>query len=199
MASSSSCLHGPHSQQQAAGANLSSDRLPVGIWQAMFRPQQQLPHLQNLRTDSWTTSNNHGGVQDVPATAFSATDVSRLVGSCPGLQDLSLELQPDVQLAALAQLTDLTTLRIYMATASSVKSLSGLSGLRGLDVNACPACSPAALLPLTALRQLTRLDVMPVEGMGGAHAAWVNLSSQVSVWLQAISDCHALLACLHAC
>ena len=107
-------------------------------------------------------------MHDPLALAFSAADLSRVVGSCPNLQQLTCELHPGVQLAALSQLTALTTLSISKATESSVNSLSGLVELQDLTVTAHSACSLAALVPLTALRQLTSLDISPMQGVGGA-------------------------------
>ena len=106
------------------------DGLPAGIWQAVFRPQQQLPHLQELRLGGGFAVGNNAELQDPLAAACSAADISRLVECCPKLQELILVLQPDVQLAALSQLTALTSLTIWRAKEVSVKSLSGLTGLR---------------------------------------------------------------------
>ena len=151
------------------------DGWPAGIWQAVFRPQLQLPHLHNLMVRQ-----NHA-VHGPEVAAFSSTDISRLVGCWPGLQHLKLPLQPDVQVAALSQLTALSALNISTATESTVKSLPGLTGLQRLVIGVYPPCSPAALLPLTALQQLTYLDAGLVKDHGGSGAAFLSLRRQVSI------------------
>lgn len=150
--------------------DLRLDGVPAGIWQAVFQPQQQLPHLRDLVLGSWDAEDGNGLVQNPTVTALSSTDVSRLVGCCPAVEYLNIQLQPNVQLAVLSQLTALRTLYISTSTESSVKSLAGppaLVGLRELWVNISPACSPKALLALTALTQLTDLHVKHVEDVDG--------------------------------
>ena len=85
------------------------DGLPAGIWQAVFKPQQQLPHLQKLVSASWDASGDNDGVQDPLAVAFNAADLSTLVSCCPRMSGLQIILQADVQLAALSQLAAFTT------------------------------------------------------------------------------------------
>ena len=99
----------------------------------------------------------------------------------PGLRAyLRIHLQEDVQLAALSQLTALTGLSIRVATESSVHSLSSLLQLRELIIRSMSPCMPVALVPLTALTQLKRLIVDPVEGLDSRHGDCLSLWDQVS-------------------
>ena len=136
--------------------------VPAGIWQAVFRPQQQqLPHLHTFfaRSGAYQEAGVAARRQGAAAMSFSHADVSRLVGCCPGLERLDLHLQPDVQLSALSQLTALTALDISKATESSVRSIAQLLPLRSLGICFKLPFSVTTLLRLTALQQLTCLSV----------------------------------------
>ena len=127
--------------------------------------------------------------QELIATDISSADISRLVGCCPGLQHLDIDLQQQqqpgsgVQLAALSQLTALTSLGVWRANEASVKSMSGLTQLKHLSVGARPPFSAASLLQLMALQQLTSLEVDPDHGveLAGAEGISVCLCSRVSI------------------
>ena len=109
-----------------------------------------------------------GVMQGLLTTDFNSIHLSRLVGCCPALQHLQIQLQPDVQLAALSQLTALTSLTVRRATESTISALSGLLALQHVNVQFSSPCSRAVFLPLTALKQLTYLVALPLESPGGA-------------------------------
>lgn len=137
------------------------DGLPAGTLQAMLRPQQQLVHLRSLTFNIWCKDETGS---DAPSV--SSADVVRLASCCPGLQELTLTLQRDVQLTVLSQLTGLSNLTLHEASESTVKTLSAVTQLQTLDIFVICPFEQSAVVPLTSLRQLTELFVtVPIDDL----------------------------------
>jgi len=87
-----------------------------------------------------------------------------MITCCPGLCNISIAVQPDTQLADLANASGLTSLSVWGLQAEgfeSLRALSGLVSLQELDVYLGGPITPCNLLCLTALRPLTRLSIDP--------------------------------------
>jgi len=119
-----------------------------GPWQHVFPGRLRLSALIELDA--------------ADAKTWKASDFDRLVSSCSNLQALSLHCSPGLQLTALLQLTTLTQLHVtgvtHTNTVASLAQLSGLQRLQRLAItNPCSLPGNNAVLPLTALTQLTYL------------------------------------------
>lgn len=102
---------------------------------------------------------------------LAASDLDRLVRSCSALQTLSLRCSRGLQVTGLLHLTALTQLWLTgVQQSSTVASLAQLSQLQGLqrlaitDPCSLPDDEDDALLPLTALTQLTYMALTDKEG-----------------------------------
>jgi len=93
--------------------------------------------------------------------------VAQLVRCCPALVDLIISSPGGDHLTALSQLSTLTFLRLFLlpgggatSIAVSIQAVARLTRLQGLSLDLEPRDRTCQnLLPLTTLRQLTRLDV----------------------------------------
>jgi len=156
-------------------------------WEHVFPPGRMLQSVDI-----------HG---DYPLTQLQAA-VKQLVACCPKLQDLKLHigLGPTVDVAVLGQLSALTALHAGYRSISDVggacQVLQQVGSLtRLVDLNLfffnCEALEVSALLPLTALRQLTHLKCtrrfLPTEAkltsdlQGGTNQLVSVLSKQPSL------------------
>lgn len=95
---------------------------------------------------------------------FGPGSLDRLAGCCPNLAQLWLTaaVSADADLAPLRQLTALTELQLGGAVVDdgvSKQVLSGLSQLQRLDLVQCPRFTDAGLAYLTALTELTSLQI----------------------------------------
>jgi hypothetical protein len=166
-----------------ASSKLERLALHVGIkaaaWAHIFPAGRTLPRLRFLAA--------FGDVTGEPFGPVTPTDIMCLSSCCPGLQELSLNAPAAASLALLQPLTALTELGVYRIEPAAVASLAGLTQLQHLTLSACaPAAAAAAaaaaeqdaaldlhhLVPLTALRRLTRLDATRPHG---AHFAALGL------------------------
>lgn len=81
------------------------------VWHHVFKPARALPALRQLRLAeanyAWTHFNSNC------SSPLDTLAVNMLVYRCPGLQRLSLAVQPDVLLHALLELTQLRCLHIF--------------------------------------------------------------------------------------
>jgi hypothetical protein len=111
--------------------DISGCTVPAGVWQQLFSPTKQLPHLLALH------------ISGVRSGSAAAPDGSLLTSCCPGLQLLDLrDMQYSAeQLAPLAELSGLHELQLHPAGGS-------LSSREGLEV----------VCQLTGLRRLTLWD-----------------------------------------
>ena len=137
--------------------------MPRQAWQAMFPADLRLPLLRTLVLEEARGTRGTSG----RAPGLNAAALSRLAESCASsLQDLTLmwhtHREPaTVELKPLQRLTALTSLTINCVTVqSATEMLPHLTNLRALEI--CPPSKlcPGGMLPLTALRQLTLLDIM---------------------------------------
>jgi hypothetical protein len=107
---------------------------------------------------------------------FGPGSLDRLAGCCPNLAQLWLTaaVSADTDVAPLRQLTALTELQLGGAVvddAVSKQVLSGLSQLQRLDLVQCPRFTDAGLAYLTALTELTSLQVREEVGGRGKEVA----------------------------
>jgi len=121
----------------------------------MFPDRLQLSALTMLNTNFTST--------------WAAADLDRLVSSCSALQQLSLRCSPGLQVTPLLRLTALSELCLagvrHSSTVASLAQLSGLQGLQRLAItDPCNLPDDDALLPLTALTQLTFLALTDQQG-----------------------------------
>ena len=169
MADCSVRLHGPHSQHHLEVLIVGLQELPHGVWQAAFPQQRQWPQLQQLKLgngrddqeddrDEWDDE-----LAAVSGSAVSTEDIERLVGCCPALQFLDIDVWPMTRLWDLSELAGLTALTVQMADEGVVKSLSDLLQLKALQLETELPFSAQGLLHLTTLRQLTYLSVTPQQ------------------------------------
>jgi len=136
------------------------DNLPAGIWPHVFPSDRQLPELQELTLDWFELD----AAQPPPPAVLATDDISRLASCCPGLHDISTDVQPDTQLSALANVSGLTRLSVWGLHREGFESLGALSGLvslQELSVDLGGPISPQDLLCLTALTGLTVLCIDP--------------------------------------
>jgi len=141
--------------------HLTVDDMPAGVWPHVFPPDRQLPALQELtlrwyHMDAW---------HPPPAAAMGTNDLGCITVCCRELRGISISVQPDTQLAALAKASGLTRLSVsglYADGFQSLKALSGLVSLQELSVDLGGAITPSNLLCWTALRPLTRMSINPV-------------------------------------
>jgi hypothetical protein len=168
--------------------DISWNGLPAAVWQHIFPPGRQLPHLETLILEC---------IND-PATGdpIPAPEGSRLVSCCPSLQCLDIRhLQYGTEL--LVALRKLSSFQILYLTAENGPDLEGLevvcqlTGLRQLELDA-GSLSEGLLLQLTQLTCLTRLKH---TGIVNGVAATVHLDNEVSSrWPGACRD-----ACVLTC
>lgn len=128
--------------------HIHSAELPEGAWLHMFPAGRQLPALKALH------------LQDI-THKLSNTDFEQLVRCATGLTGLTLlrVLHTKVSLDPLLQLTGLRELELWhLHGDSGARVMAQLTGLRRLH-NDDANLSPAGLLRLTALKQLTHLHM----------------------------------------
>jgi hypothetical protein len=130
--------------------------MPVGVWQHIFPAGRQLPRLQSLNVSS---------VRQPDGDQSAAPDGDRLVGCCPGLQDLEMRFLPcnAQQLAPLSRLSGLTALILCLSDGPwlgrATQYVGQLTGLRELAVRMPEATEAEGLmLQLAQLQQLTVLE-----------------------------------------
>ena len=111
--------------------DISGCTVPAGVWQKLFSPNKQLPHLRALH------------ISGVRSGSAAAPDGSLLTSCCPGLQLLDMRdmRYSAEQLSPLAELSGLHELQLHPAGGS-------LSSPEGLEV----------VRQLTGLRRLTLWD-----------------------------------------
>jgi hypothetical protein len=136
--------------------DISSSKLPEGVWQHVIPPVRQLVHLQSLNIMS-------GGWMDA-AGGFAAPAGSTLVSCCPGLQSLWM---PHLKYSAgqVASLTGLSALQDLSVMPDnndfdgmgSVCQLTRLTLLRLSDPIGANSADSRLLWQLTQLRQLKHL------------------------------------------
>jgi hypothetical protein len=122
--------------------------------------------------------------QDYDVFAQSPADVSRIVSSCPGLQEVCYRPWPghDACIDPLQSLTALTKLHICSTQRDAVCSLAALTRLQDLEVSVVPdrvrldmtdVMKHKHLVPLTALTALTRLATsLDPDGSRGHWLEW---------------------------
>jgi hypothetical protein len=157
--------------------------LPAGIWQHMFPPTRQLPHLTSLIVGSMWFA------QD-PLSAWGAADISSLVSCCPNLREgLHMLVQPGLHVSELHKLTALARLDLMYSSdpiSGLEESLRGLAAITQLTVLEVWLNSPdltgASFMPLTSLTALTKLRCTGLHGFHGAPSYPLNelVSTQVS-------------------
>lgn len=110
-----------------------------------------------------------------------------MVKCCPSLRKLSLTLHPGTDCSAVSQLSALSALDISGASAAGVRASTTLTSLVDLQLRSTDdaVVQYSWLLPLTALRQLTRLLVFAsnnsdVEDASESVAVDVALEHKVS-------------------
>jgi hypothetical protein len=152
-------------------------------WAHIFPAGRMLPRLRFLAA--------FGDVTGEPFGPVTPADIMCLSSCCPGLQELSLNAPAAASLALLQPLTALTELGVYRIEPADAASLAGLTQLQHLTLSACaPAAAAAAgqdedvldlhhLVPLTALRRLTRLDTTHEDG-AQIFASALGLLNKVS-------------------
>jgi len=156
---------------------LTVDNLPPGIWPHVFPPDRQLPALQELYLDWFDDVKPH----PPPPAVLYTDDINRLASCCPGLHRISIEVQPDAQLSALAKASGLTRLSVsglHAEGLTSLRALSRLVSLQELSVHLGGPITPQDMLCLTALTGLTRLRVDPSQlpEFEGATDVDINLT-----------------------
>jgi len=156
--------------------------VPIDAWQQMFQPTRPLPHLQSLVAPLTVMPPEAEGriVREL-----SRADLRAMVSCCPALETLVLESHFNISTATpLQQLTALTCLDAVMSFKDNAASIARLTGLHRLDIHSkydhCQVTTKG-LLQLTALQQLTYLQVyaaawqpqleaaLEVTRMGGAY------------------------------
>lgn len=120
------------------------------------------------------SSSSAGGAGGPP---FGPGSLDNLAACCPHLAQLWLTaaVSTGVDLAPLRQLTALTELQLGGAVvddAASKQVLCGLSQLQRLDLVQCPRFTDAGLAYLTALTELTSLQVRMVGPGQGVVLTW---------------------------
>lgn len=147
---------------QLQALELVQQDLPEGVCQHMFAAGQQLPKLERLVIE-WSPPDMRSGCQGM----LCSEDVACLVSCCPNLRSLDLNVQPDAHLTDLPQLSALTALAVTGTSDVAIKNLARCTGLLKLslasDSDWGTAIEQQWLLPLTALRQLTKLACSPCD------------------------------------
>ena len=142
--------------------------LPTGIWPHVFPSTRQMLHLTHL----WFSDDS----------VWDATDMSRLVSSCPNLRTLEgLTLEHGLHVSELHKLTAMRSMMVSYAAdglegiGEFAKGMAALTQLQRLvvDLHSQELCPVSSLLPLTSLTALTAL------GWGGGLESLL-LHSQVS-------------------
>jgi hypothetical protein len=153
-------------------------RFPKRVWQYIFHTGCKLPHLTQLQL-----LDDDADWFDVPhksmcSPSWCATDLSRLVSSCPSLCDVSiLPLQLGPHVSELRKLTALTRLGLFHDSHGggspdedgrfdfdgfdkSVRGVATITQLRHLKVkHVSQHIKLGSLLPLTSLTALTEMLV----------------------------------------
>lgn len=148
---------------------LQHAELPEGAWLHMFPAGRTMPVLRQLHLQDTTQP-------------LSDTDFELLVRCARGLTSLTLSrvLHSRVSLEPLLQLTGLKELELrHLHGDSGARVFAQLTCLRRLH-NDDSNLSPAGLMRLTALKQLTHLH-MHYSAESGSIPLPVKLSNQVSV------------------
>jgi len=149
--------------------DLEDCRLPAAALERMFPPAGTLHEFAMF------DSNNGSAV-----LPWQSADVDRLVMHCPALRSVHLGLESSMDLARLTQLSALTNLDARFAGVPIDDGLfepgeagrriidmaAKFTGLRDLRLSIAGPGDVATVLPLTALQQLTALEVQ----------AWTNLT-----------------------
>jgi hypothetical protein len=135
--------------------DVSMCQLPAGVWQHIFPPGRQLPHLRQLDISH---------VRQPPGDVAVAPEGSGLVSCCPGLQSLDLmSVRCGAKLLAplqgLSGLTELSIDPFSSAEEDCLNSVCQLTGLKKLYVGySSMASKEGLLLHLSQLQQLTSLS-----------------------------------------
>jgi hypothetical protein len=149
--------------------------LPAGVWQHVFPAGRQLPHLRYI--DISKVKLPDGAPAPAPAGSL-------LVSCCPALETLKmLELPSSTEVLAL--LTGLSMLDSFSTNVSggdsaswgTMDALCQLTRIRCLVVS---STRDAMLLPLTQLKQLTKLCHSPRWSMRRGTARGFDLVCKVS-------------------
>lgn len=166
--------------------------LPAGVWDCVWSRSSCLPEMHSFQMSESDL---------VDGSSMSVEAVLGLARVCPSLSDLEITLSQASAVAALQSLPALTYLDVSLAADSRqsmndcMQQICGLTALRCLELHQGgrellePNVS-ALLLPLTGLRQLTRLLVYggPTEWL----SSW-NHADKVRMWEGVASQC---LSCL---
>lgn len=147
---------------------LNECRLPLsGFWQCLFGTRLQTATVRHLRFFNWKPS---GAAAAAAWPRMDSADLQQLAACCPQLRELYVRdrLEPGVSLAALSTLPYLTKLTVSGISNSSAGDLAGLTGLRELYISGeSNDISVQGMWQLTALKQLTYLDVSNNQGIKG--------------------------------
>lgn len=95
----------------------------------------------------------------LPSAAFRPADLSAIVSCRPGLQELSLCVDPDVYLSSLSRLAALVNLRVERVTDASMRTLAAVTQLTRLSVKLARDVGVTSLVGLTALRRLSQFEL----------------------------------------
>jgi hypothetical protein len=168
---------------------------PAAAWAHVFPAGLWLPHLHTFkgcRSDDRTAPG---------PSSFNSTAIQHLASCCPGLTDVHIDVYASVSLAPLpALLTALTRLRIGPVKPADIiwhlEPLSQLQDLSVSDMARYPGCweDPSTnqySLPLTALRNLTRLSYT-LEVGSPDHEASITSKVSSSCCCSAVGACNLL-------
>jgi hypothetical protein len=149
--------------------NIANNRFPPDIWQQLFVPGKQLPHLRHLDVSSVRLDSNP---LDEPSLQMSASDAQQLVGCCPGLQQLHAPsvLRHSAALAALSALSSLSKLKAREVQQGWADAVSQCKHLVHLEILPLPnrvfpdAMSVPLRDELLQLTQLMGLTMLRLDG-----------------------------------
>jgi hypothetical protein len=135
---------------------------PQDIWPYVLPAGRQLPYLTSLRGGFACPTDVGLGFFPYPEP------VARVVGCCPALRVLHTHANPcpAALLAPVSNLQGLCSLQVAVSDDSTVQGIGQLTGLTGfqelvLFLTRTQEQQRINLLPLTQLRQLTRLAIAP--------------------------------------
>jgi len=171
----------PPAGQRPCSAEILNGRSP-------FLSGQAASILRAARDNSGASSSSAMRSDGVP---FGPGSIASLASCCPNLQQLWLTaaIAADVDLTPLQHLTGLTELQLggpVVDDAVSERLLCGLTQLQRLDLLQCPRLTDAGLVFLTALGQLTSLQVKDAglsycaAGDGVGHMLYMVRRQEVS-------------------
>lgn len=171
----------PPAGQRPCSAEILNGRSP-------FLSGQAASILRAARDNSGASSSSAMRSGGVP---FGPGSIASLASCCPNLQQLWLTaaIAADVDLTPVQHLTGLTELQLggpVVDDAVSEGLLCGLTQLQRLDLLQCPRFTDAGLVFLTALRQLTSLQVKDAglsycaAGDGVGHMLYMVRRQEVS-------------------